>query len=37
VVLRKLMNISVVRDVHSSIVLHTIKRSTRVPVQHVVR
>ena len=37
VVLRKLMNISVVRDVHSSIVLHTIKRSTRVPVRHVAR
>lgn len=37
VVLKKLMNINVVRDVHSSIVLNTVKRSTRVPVWHVAR
>jgi Lrp/AsnC family leucine-responsive transcriptional regulator len=37
VVLKKLMNIRSVRDVHSSIVLHTIKRSSRVPVRHLVR
>lgn len=37
VVLKKLTNIRAVRDVHSSIVLHTIKRSSRVPVRHLVR
>jgi Lrp/AsnC family leucine-responsive transcriptional regulator len=37
VVLKKLMKISFVRDVHSSIVLNTFKRSTRVPVRHLVR
>jgi Lrp/AsnC family leucine-responsive transcriptional regulator len=37
VVLKKLMHIRYVRDVHSSIVLNTIKRSTRVPVRHLVR
>lgn len=37
VVLKKLMNIRAVRDVHSSIVLHTIKRSSRIPVRHLVR
>lgn len=37
VVLKKLMSIRVVRDVHSSIVLNTIKRSSRVPVRHLVR
>ncbi len=37
VVLKKLMNIRAVRDVHSSIVLNTIKRSSRVPVRHLVR
>lgn len=37
VVLKKLMHIRAVRDVHSSIVLNTIKRSTRVPVRHLVR
>ena len=34
VVLKKLLNISGVRDVHSSIVLDTIKRSPRVPLSH---
>lgn len=33
-VLKKLLNIPVVRDVHSSIVLDTIKRSTHVPLGH---
>ena len=33
-VLKKLLKISCVRDVHSSIVLDTIKRSARVPVSH---
>ena len=37
VVLKKLMHIRFVRDVHSSIVLNTIKRSSRVPVRHLVR
>lgn len=37
VVLKKLTNIRAVRDVHSSIVLNTIKRSSRVPVRHLVR
>ena len=37
VVLKKLMNIRAVRDVHSSIVLNTIKRSSRVPVRHLGR
>lgn len=34
VVLRKLLKISSVRDVQSSIVLETIKRSTRLPLAH---
>jgi len=34
VVLKKLLKIRYVRDVHSSIVLNTFKRSTRVPVRH---
>lgn len=34
VVLRKLLKIRFVRDVHSSIVLNTFKRSVRVPVRH---
>ena len=34
VVLKKLLKIRYVRDVHSSIVLNTIKRSARVPVRH---
>jgi Lrp/AsnC family leucine-responsive transcriptional regulator len=33
-VLKKLLNIPAVRDVHSSIVLDTIKRSTHVPLDH---
>jgi Lrp/AsnC family transcriptional regulator, leucine-responsive regulatory protein len=33
-VLKKLLKISCVRDVHSSIVLDTIKRSVRVPLAH---
>ncbi|WP_129779276.1 Lrp/AsnC family transcriptional regulator [Peristeroidobacter soli] len=37
VVLKKLMAIRAVRDVHSSIVLNTIKRSSRLPVRHLVR
>ena len=37
VVLKKLMHIRAVRDVHSSIVLNTIKRSSRIPVRHLVR
>jgi len=37
VVLKKLMHIRAVRDVHSSIVLDTVKRSSRVPVRHLVR
>jgi Lrp/AsnC family leucine-responsive transcriptional regulator len=37
VVLKKLMHIRAVRDVHSSIVLNTIKRSSRMPVRHLVR
>jgi hypothetical protein len=36
VVLKKILNIRAVRDVHSSIVLNTIKRSSRVPVRHLV-
>ena len=36
VVLKKLLRIRFVRDVHSSIVLNTIKRSARVPVRHLV-
>lgn len=36
VVLRKLLKIRFVRDVHSSIVLNTFKRSARVPVRHLV-
>ena len=36
VVLKKLLKISFVRDVHSSIVLNTFKRSIRVPVRHLV-
>ena len=34
VVLKKLLKISFVRDVHSSIVLNTFKQSIRVPVRH---
>lgn len=34
VVLKKLLKISIVRDVHSSIVLNTFKQSIRVPVRH---
>jgi Lrp/AsnC family leucine-responsive transcriptional regulator len=34
VVLKKLLKIRYVRDVHSSIVLNTIKRSARMPVRH---
>ena len=34
VILKKLMKIAGVRDVHSSIVLDTIKRSVRVPLGH---
>ena len=34
IVLRKLLKIRSVRDVHSSIVLETIKRSSRVPLGH---
>ena len=34
IVLRKLLKIRSVRDVHSSIVLETIKRSARVPLGH---
>ncbi|MBL8266964.1 Lrp/AsnC family transcriptional regulator [Steroidobacter sp.] len=37
VVLKQLMHIRSVRDVHSSIVLNTIKLSSRVPVRHLVR
>jgi len=37
VVLKKLLKIRFVRDVHSSIVLNTFKRSTRVPVRHLAR
>jgi len=37
VVLKKLLKISFVRDVHSSIVLNTFKRSIRVPMRHLVR
>ncbi|HEY4365621.1 MAG TPA: Lrp/AsnC family transcriptional regulator [Steroidobacteraceae bacterium] len=37
VVLKKLMKISFVRDVHSSIVLNTFKRSTRVPISHLAK
>lgn len=36
VVLRKLLKIRFVRDVHSSIVLNTFKRSARVPVRHLI-
>ncbi len=34
VVLKKLLKIRFVRDVHSSIVLNTFKRSTRAPIGH---
>ncbi len=34
IVLRKLLKIPSVRDVHSTVVLETIKRSARVPVAH---
>jgi len=34
VVLKKLMKMPFVRDVHSSIVLDTLKRSSRMPVRH---
>jgi Lrp/AsnC family transcriptional regulator, leucine-responsive regulatory protein len=34
IVLRKLLKIPSVRDVHSTVVLETIKRSTRIPVPH---
>jgi Lrp/AsnC family transcriptional regulator, leucine-responsive regulatory protein len=34
IVLKKLLKIPGVRDVHSSIVLDTIKRSARIPVSH---
>lgn len=37
VVLKKLLKIRFVRDVHSSIVLNTFKRSARVPVRHLAR
>jgi Lrp/AsnC family leucine-responsive transcriptional regulator len=37
VVLKKLLKIRYVRDVHSSIVLNTIKRSARMPVRHLGR
>jgi Lrp/AsnC family leucine-responsive transcriptional regulator len=37
VVLKKLLKLRYVRDVHSSIVLNTIKRSARMPVRHLVR
>jgi len=37
VVLKKLLKISYVRDVHSSIVLNTFKRSARVPVSHLAK
>jgi Lrp/AsnC family leucine-responsive transcriptional regulator len=37
VVLKKLLKISFVRDVHSSIVLNTFKRSIRVPMRHLVK
>lgn len=37
VVLKKLLRIRFVRDVHSSIVLNTIKRSSRLPVRHLTR
>lgn len=33
IVLKKLLKISCVRDVHSTVVLETIKRSTRLPVR----
>jgi hypothetical protein len=33
-VLKKLLKIPCVRDVHSSIVLDTVKRSVRVPLGH---
>jgi Lrp/AsnC family transcriptional regulator, leucine-responsive regulatory protein len=36
-VLKKLLKISGVRDVHSSIVLDTIKRSARVPLAHLAK
>jgi Lrp/AsnC family transcriptional regulator, leucine-responsive regulatory protein len=35
IVLRKLLKIPSVRDVHSTVVLETIKRSARVPMPHV--
>jgi Lrp/AsnC family leucine-responsive transcriptional regulator len=34
IVLKKLMKIPSVRDVHSSIVLDTVKRSVRLPLGH---
>lgn len=34
IVLRKLLKIPSVRDVHSTVVLETIKRSMRIPVSH---
>ena len=37
VVLRKLLKIPSVRDVHSSIVLETVKRSPRLPLSHLAR
>ena len=37
VVLKKLLKLRYVRDLHSSIVLNTIKRSARMPVRHLVR
>jgi Lrp/AsnC family leucine-responsive transcriptional regulator len=36
IVLKKLLSIRSVRDVHSNIVLQTIKRSVRLPVAHLV-
>jgi Lrp/AsnC family transcriptional regulator, leucine-responsive regulatory protein len=36
IVLKKLLSIRSVRDVHSNIVLQTIKRSARLPVAHLV-
>jgi Lrp/AsnC family leucine-responsive transcriptional regulator len=36
IVLKQLLSIPSVRDVHSSIVLQTIKRSTRLPLAHLV-
>ncbi len=36
IVLKRLLKISSVRDVHSSIVLETVKRSPRIPLNHLV-